>query len=210
MAVGVYEVPKVRFKTASVMTTNTTVGAYRGAGRPEATQLIERVLDVAADKIGMDPAEIRRVNFIQPATFPLTTLTGGNYDSGEYEKSLDAVLVASGYATLRAEQAKRRADGDPKMLGIGLSTYSRSPRPWGCTSSSGQSNSRRRVGGVLSRARAQGRGHHTAFRMLASDVLGIPWTRSSSWTRTPRAFPAVGTLGSRSLQTAGSAIHWHR
>ena len=67
MSVGVYEVPKVRFKTATAMTNNTTIGAYRGAGRPEATQLIERVLDVAADKIGMDPAEIRRVNFLQPA-----------------------------------------------------------------------------------------------------------------------------------------------
>ena len=109
MSVGVYEIPKVRFDAKTVMTNNTTVGAYRGAGRPEATQLIERVLDVAADQIGMDPAEIRRVNFMQPDTFPLTTITGANYDSGEYEKALDAVLEASGYADLRAEQAARRA-----------------------------------------------------------------------------------------------------
>jgi carbon-monoxide dehydrogenase large subunit len=85
MSVGVYEIPNVRFKTASALTNNTTVGAYRGAGRPEATQLIERVLDVAADKIGMDPAEIRRANFIQPSSFPMTSPTGANYDSGEYE-----------------------------------------------------------------------------------------------------------------------------
>ena len=112
MSVGVYEVPKVRFDAKTVLTNNTTIGAYRGAGRPEATQLIERVLDVAADQIGIDPAEIRRVNFMQPGTFPRTTITGGNYDSGEYEKALDAVLEAAGYQTLREEQAARRASGD--------------------------------------------------------------------------------------------------
>ena len=100
MSVGVYEIPKVRFDAKTVLTNNTTIGAYRGAGRPEATQLIERVMDVAADLIDMDPAEIRRVNFMQPASFPRTTITGGNYDSGEYEKSLDAVLEAAGYADL--------------------------------------------------------------------------------------------------------------
>src|SRR5204863_50505 len=94
MSVGVYDIPKVRFKTTTVMTNNTTVGAYRGAGRPEATQLIERVLDVAAAQTGIDPAEIRRVNFLQPSSFPLVTTTGGSYDSGEYEKSLDAALEA--------------------------------------------------------------------------------------------------------------------
>jgi carbon-monoxide dehydrogenase large subunit len=123
MSVGVYDIPRVRFKTVGVLTNNTTIGAYRGAGRPEATQLIERVLDVAAAKIGMDPAEIRRVNFIPPDRFPLTTLTGANYDSGEYEKALDAVLKASGYADLRTEQARRRASGDAKQLGIGVSSY---------------------------------------------------------------------------------------
>ena len=86
MSVGVYDIPAVRFQATSLVTNNTTIGAYRGAGRPEATQLIERVLDVAADQLGMDPAEIRRVNFLQPSQFPLTTPTGGGYDSGEYEK----------------------------------------------------------------------------------------------------------------------------
>src|SRR5437763_2903062 len=106
MVVGVYDIPKVRFQGTTVVTNTTPVGPDRGAGRPEATQLIERVLDVAADKIGMDPAEIRRVNFIQPDKFPLTTLTGGTYDSGEYERALDAALEASGYKELRAEQER--------------------------------------------------------------------------------------------------------
>lgn len=77
MAVGVYDVPKVRFQATTAVTNTTPVGAYRGAGRPEATQLIERILDVAADKLGIDPAEIRRRNFLDPAAFPLTTTTGG-------------------------------------------------------------------------------------------------------------------------------------
>src|SRR4051812_1619380 len=123
MSVGVYEVPKVRFDGKAVLTNTTTIGAYRGAGRPEATQLIERVLDVAADRIGMDPAEIRRKNFLQPSAFPLTTTTGGEYDSGEYEKALDAALAAADYSGLRAEQERRRASGDNKLLGIGISTY---------------------------------------------------------------------------------------
>ncbi len=123
MSVGVYDLDKVKFATRAVLTNTTPIGAYRGAGRPEATQLLERVIDVAAQKIGMDPAEIRRRNFIQPDAFPLTTNTGAAYDSGEYEKALDAALAASGYKELRAEQARRRAANDPIALGIGVSSY---------------------------------------------------------------------------------------
>ena len=209
MSVGVYDVPKVRFKTTTVMTNNTTVGAYRGAGRPEATQLIERVLDVAAGKIGMDPAEIRRTNFIQPASFPLTTTTGANYDSGEYEKSLDAVLKASGYADLRAEQAKRRANGDSKQLGIGLSTYVEVTAPVGLHVEFGAVEiNDDGSASVFAGTSVHGQGHHTAFAMLASEVLGIAMDKitlvNSDTDRVPRG---AGTMGSRSLQTAGSAIH---
>ena len=209
MSVGVYEIPKVRFDGKTVLTNNTTVGAYRGAGRPEATQLIERVLDVAADKIGIDPAEIRRVNFMQPDTFPRTTITGANYDSGEYEKALDAVLAASGYTALRAEQATRRASGDTKQIGIGLSAYVEVTAPvglhieWGACEVNADGSAT-----VFAGTSVHGQGHHTAFAMLASDVLGIPMDKitlvNSDTTRVPRG---SGTLGSRSLQTAGSAIH---
>jgi carbon-monoxide dehydrogenase large subunit len=209
MSVGVYEIPNVRFKTTSVMTNNTTVGPYRGAGRPEATQLLERVLDVAADAIGMDPAEIRRVNFIPPGRFPLTTPTGGNYDSGEYEKALDAVLEASGYAELRAEQARRRASGDTKALGIGLSTYVEVTAPAGLHIEFGAVEiADDGSASVFAGTSAHGQGHHTAFAMLASEVLGIPMDKitlvNSDTDRVPRG---AGTMGSRSLQTAGSAIH---
>ena len=141
MSVGVYDIPKVRFDAKTVVTNNTTVGAYRGAGRPEATQLIERIIDVAADQIGMDPAEIRRVNFLRAGDFPMTTITGGNYDSGEYEKSLDAVLEASGYSELRAEQAARRTSGTPSSSASASRPMSRSRPRSVCTSSSVRSRS---------------------------------------------------------------------
>ena len=132
MAVGVYDIPKVRFQGTTVVTNTTPIGAYRGAGRPEATQLIERVLDVAADQLGIDPAEIRRRNFLDPAAFPLTTTTGGAYDSGEYAKALDAALAAAGYDELRAEQARRRAGRRPgaaRDRRVDLRRGDRSPRP---------------------------------------------------------------------------------
>ena len=209
MAGGVYDIAKVRFDAKSAATNNTTVGAYRGAGRPEATQLIERVLDVAADMIGIDPAEIRRVNFLQPGAFPLTTTTGANYDSGEYEKSLDAVLAAAGYADLRAEQAARRASGDPKQLGIGVSAYVEVTAPlglhmeWGACEVNADGSAT-----VFAGTSVHGQGHHTAFAMLASDMLGIPMDKISFVNSDTKTVPrGAGTLGSRSLQTAGSAIH---
>ncbi len=209
MSVGVYEIPNVRFKATGVLTNNTTIGAYRGAGRPEATQLIERVIDVAADKIGMDPAEIRRANFIPPDKFPLTTPTGANYDSGEYEKALDAVLKASGYDALRAEQAQRRANHDIKQLGIGVSTYVEVTAPVGLHIEFGAVEIHDDgAASVFAGTSAHGQGHHTAFAMLASEVLGIPMDKitlvNSDTDRVPRG---AGTMGSRSLQTAGSAIH---
>jgi carbon-monoxide dehydrogenase large subunit len=209
MSVGVYEIPKVRYDAKTVLTNNTTIGAYRGAGRPEATQLIERVIDVAADLIGMDPAEIRRLNFMQPESFPRTTITGGNYDSGEYEKSLDAVLAASGYADLRAEQAARRASDDTKQLGIGLSAYVEVTAPvglhieWGACEVNDDGSAT-----IFAGTSVHGQGHHTAFAMLASDMLGIPMDKIKFVNSDTRTVPrGSGTLGSRSLQTAGSAIH---
>ena len=209
MSVGVYDIPKVRFTGTTALTNTTPVGAYRGAGRPEATQLIERVIDVAADKIGMDPAEIRRKNFLQPGNFPLTTTTGGAYDSGEYEKALDAVLQASGYDELRAEQARRRDNGDQKMLGIGLASYVEVTAPVGLHIEFGAVEiADDGSATVFAGTSVHGQGHHTAFAMLASEVLGIPMDKislvNSDTARVPRG---AGTLGSRSLQTAGSAIH---
>jgi aerobic carbon-monoxide dehydrogenase large subunit len=208
MCVGVYDIDKVKFTTRTVVTNTTTTGAYRGAGRPEATQLIERVIDIAALKIGMDPAEIRRRNFIQPDKFPLTTNTGAAYDSGEYEKALDAALAASGYEALRDEQAHRRATNDPIALGIGVSTYVEVTAPVGLHVEFGATEIHDDgTASVFAGTSAHGQGHHTSFAMLASEVLGIPMDKiklvNSDTDLVPRG---AGTMGSRSLQTAGSAI----
>jgi carbon-monoxide dehydrogenase large subunit len=209
MSPGVYDVPKVHFDAMTAITNNTTTGAYRGAGRPEATQLIERVLDVAADDLGLDPAEIRRKNYHRPDAFPLTTLTGANYDSGEYAKALDAALAAAGYDELRADQAARRERGDSVQLGIGISSYVEVTAPiglhieYGAVEVNDDGTATLAVGTSV-----HGQGHHTAFAMVASDVLGIPMDKikfvNSDTASVPRG---AGTMGSRSLQTAGSAVH---
>ncbi len=208
MAVGVYDIEKVKFNTVVAMTNNTSIGAYRGAGRPEATQLIERVMDVAAAKIGMDPAEIRRVNFIQPDKFPMTTNTGAAYDSGEYEKSLDAVLAAADYKGLRAEQARRRAAGDKVQMGIGVSAYVEVTAPVGLHIEYGAVEVHDDgTATAYAGTSVHGQGHHTAFAMLVSDSLGIPMDKIKLMNSDTKHVPrGAGTLGSRSLQTAGSAI----
>ncbi len=209
IAVGVYDIPAVKFQAHTALTNNTTIGAYRGAGRPEATQLIERVLDVAADLTGIDPAEIRRINFLPKFSEPITTITGGNYDSGDYEAPLDAVLKASDYTGLRAEQARRRAAGDLKQLGIGVSAYVEVTAPVGLHIEYGACEIQDDgTAKVFAGTSVHGQGHATSFAMLASEVLGIPMADikliNSDTGTVPRG---SGTMGSRSLQTAGSAIH---
>ncbi len=209
MIQGVYDIPQIRFNAATVVTNTTFIAAYRGAGRPEATQLLERVMDAAADELGMDPGEIRRKTYLQPGAFPLTTNSGANYDCGEYEKTLDAVLEAADYQSLLAEQAERRSSGAAKQLGIGLSTYVEVTAPIGLHVEYGKvevledGTANAYVG-----TSAHGQGHETSFSMIVSDMLGIPMENvnliQSDTDEIPRG---SGTLGSRSLQTAGSAVH---
>ena len=206
---AVYNIPAIDFFAQSVVTNTTFFGAYRGAGRPEATQMVERILDKAANAIGMDPAELRRKNYLQPDAFPLTTLVGANYDSGEYERSLDAVLEASGYADLRAEQARRRESDDPKLLGIGVSSYVEVTAPiglhveYGSCEINDDGSATIKVG-----TSSHGQGHDTAFSMIVNDVLGIPMDEVNHVDAdTEEVARGAGTLGSRSLQAGGSAIY---
>src|SRR5439155_20019784 len=108
---GVYRIPKIHYAWRSVLTNTTPIGAYRGAGRPEATALIERALDLLAAQLSLDPVEVRRRNLIPKDAFPYETPTGATYDSGDYERALDAALSRAGYAQLRLEQEKRRHAG---------------------------------------------------------------------------------------------------
>ena len=123
LAQGVYSIPKVQLNAESAATNTTTTAAYRGAGRPEATAMLERIIDIAADELDIDPVEIRRRNLIPPEAFPLTTVTGANYDVGEYAKALDEVRLIAGYDALRAAQPERRASGAVQQNGIGVSTH---------------------------------------------------------------------------------------
>src|SRR6202012_3563560 len=123
MAPGPYAFPRAEAVATSVVTNTTPVGAYRGAGRPEATAAVERAMDLFAAEIGVDPAEVRRKNLLPAFTEPHTTAFGAVYDSGDYVTALDRALAAAGYENLRREQAKRRASGEEVQLGIGLSCY---------------------------------------------------------------------------------------
>ncbi|MGH2929023.1 MAG: xanthine dehydrogenase family protein molybdopterin-binding subunit, partial [Solirubrobacteraceae bacterium] len=124
MSSGVYDIPVIEAEILSVVTNTTWVGPVRGAGRPEATQLIERMMDLFAAEIGMDPVQVRRRNFIAAdVEWPHQTAGGVAYDIGDYGRALDTALEAAGYERLRAEQAARRARGDVRQLGIGISAY---------------------------------------------------------------------------------------
>ncbi|WP_419865273.1 xanthine dehydrogenase family protein molybdopterin-binding subunit [Candidatus Poriferisodalis sp.] len=206
---AVYDIPVIDFVSQTVITNTTPIGAYRGAGRPEATQMVERILDKAAAAIGMDPAEIRRKNYLQPDAFPTALQTGVSYDSGEYERALDAVLEASGYADLRAEQQARRDSGDSKLLGIGVSSYVEITAPvglhveYGSTEVHEDGTATIRVG-----TSSHGQGHDTAFSQIVEGVLGIPMDQVTHLDADTAEVPSgAGTLGSRSLQTAGSAVY---
>lgn len=207
MATGVYDIPKVRFSATSVVTTTTPVVAYRGAGRPEATAAIERAVDLFARELGLDPAEVRRQNFVAPDRFPYTTRVGTTYDSGNYPAALDRLLSALDYAGVRAEQERRRAEGSRWLLGIGLSAY---VEVTGAVPGAELGAVEIRSDGtavVRAGTFSHGQGHATAFAMLVADRLGIPLERiefrQGDTDEVPRG---MGTYGSRSLQSGGVAV----
>ncbi len=208
MLTGVYDIPKAEFNSRSVVTNTTPTVAYRGAGRPEATAAIERMVDLFAGEIGVDPAEVRRRNLIAADRFPFTTPVGTTYDIGDYERALDLVLDSAGYADLRAEQQRRR-DADERMqLGIGLSVYVEITAGPGAPSEYGAVEVRP-DGHVVVRSgsSAHGQGHHTAFSMLVADRLGIDLDDIEVIQGDTDVVPhGQGTMGSRSLQAGGVAV----
>ncbi len=207
MLPGCYRIPRVASRGRSVVTTTTPVGEYRGAGRPEATLSIERAMDVLADELCMDPVELRRRNLIPPDAFPYETAVGSRYDSGEYERALDAALQAVGYEELRREQAERRARGERRALGIGVACYVEvtgfGRKEFGAVGVEEDGSVTVRAG-----TSSHGQGHETAFAQLAAGVLGVPVERvrvvHSDTGLVPRG---EGTYGSRSLQVGGTAVY---
>ena len=205
MASGVYRIAKVEVAWACAATNTTPVAAYRGAGRPEATAMVERAVDLLAARLGIDPAELRRRNLIPARAFPYTTATRARYDSGDYQEALDRVLEAAGYHDLRAEQAARRQRGEVRQLGIGLSVY---VEVTGFGSEYGQV-AVEPDGRVTARTGVSphGQGHETAFAQLVAATLGVGTEQVAVVHSDTFAVPrGDGTMGSRSLQVGGSAV----
>jgi len=214
---GLYKLPVIFGETYGTMTNTVPVDAYRGAGRPEASYLLERLIDIAARDLDMDPIELRRKNFIQPDEFPYETPVAMIYDSGDYDKLFDKVVQVSNYPELLKQRDEARAAG--KLVGIGVS---------GCIEASGPAPSQVAVGlgagvglwesgtvrvhpsgkvTVLTGTHSHGQGHETAFAQVVAGELGIPLEDveviHGDTGRTPFG---LGTYGSRSAAVGGSAL----
>jgi aerobic carbon-monoxide dehydrogenase large subunit len=211
MAPGPYRIPRAEAWATSVATNTTPVGAYRGAGRPEAAAAVDRAMDLFASAAGVDPAEVRRRNLLPKFTEPHTTAFGAVYDTGDYVTALEKALDAADYLALRAEQAKRRDSGDTLQLGIGLSSYVEITGPGG---EAGGPNENGTVevhpdgtATVLTGTSPHGQGHQTVWAMLVSEELGIPIDKITvKWGDTDLVPKGGGTGGSRSLQLGGAAV----
>jgi carbon-monoxide dehydrogenase large subunit len=218
MAGGAYKWQGISSRTVGVLTNKVPTDPYRGAGRPEATHLVERMVDLVAQEIGMDPVEIRRKNFIQPTDFPFTQNFGLVVDSGDYEKSLDRALELAGYDELRKEQAEGRKRG--KYMGIGVSTWielcgfgpsaATAPATGGIALSESAQVRVMPTGSVIvyTGTHAHGQGHETTFSQIVADALGVPYEsvdlrHGDTGEGTSMGY---GTAGSRSLAVGGVAI----
>jgi carbon-monoxide dehydrogenase large subunit len=216
---AIYKFPAYRFECSGVFTNTTITDAYRGAGRPEATYAIERVMDELAVELGLDPVEVRRRNWIKKEEFPFTSVAGLVYDSGDYDAATDKALALLGYDALRAEQAARRESGDPVQLGIGISTYT---EMCGLAPSRILGALRYAAGGwetaavrvlptgkveVVTGTSPHGQGHATAWSQIVADELGVAFDDVEVLhgdTRT--SHKGLDTYGSRSLAVGGIAL----
>ena len=206
LASGVYVIPRIEVDGLAVVTNTTPMTSFRGAGRPEAAQAIERAMDLFAFEIGMDPVELRRKNFIPKDAFPYETGTGATYDSGDYETALDLALRSAGYDELRAEQQRRRENGDVVQLGIGISSYTEITNPLGESEFGEVEITPDGHAIVRTGSFSHGQGHETTFAMIVSERLGIPIERIAVVKGDTDAIPTgAGTFGSKSTQIGGVA-----
>jgi len=218
MAGGAYKWKGISARTIGILTNRVPTDPYRGAGRPEATHLVERMVDLVAGQLKLDPVAIRRKNFIQPTEFPYTQNFGLVVDSGDYEKSLDRALELAGYDELRKKQADLRKQG--RYLGIGLSTWielcgfgpsaATAPATGGIALVESAQVRVTPTGSVIvyTGTHAHGQGHETTFSQIVADQLGVPYESVElrhGDTAEGTAF-GYGTYGSRSLAVGGVAV----
>jgi len=216
---GIYKMDAYDFTCTGVFTTTTPTDAYRGAGRPEATFAIERIIDEVAAELSIDPMDLRRRNWIRHEEFPYTTVTGETYDTGNYEAATARAMELFDYDGLRAEQQRRTAAGDPVRLGLGISTFT---EMCGLAPSRWLAEMKYAAGGwehctirmlptgkveLVTGTSPHGQGHATAWSQIASDNLGIPVDDIEVVFGDTRQAPyGMDTYGSRSLAVGGMAI----
>jgi carbon-monoxide dehydrogenase large subunit len=212
MLSGAYRIPAIQINVTGCFTNKMATDAYRGAGRPEATYVVERALDLVAAELGMDPADVRRKNFPAANEFPFHTATGLDYDSGNYQAALDKAQQAIDYAGLRAEQKKAREQG--RLLGIGISTYveicalgpSQAMPAGGWESATVRIEPTGKVT-VLTGASPHGQGQETSFAQIAADELGVNLNDVTViHGDTAIVQYGIGTFGSRATAVGGTAV----
>ena len=216
MLPGPYKIANIEMNATGVFTNKVATDAYRGAGRPEATYILERMMDIAARELGIDPVEIRRKNFPDKSEFPFSTSAGLSYDSGDYHAALDRALEATDYPAMRAEQEEARKGG--RYLGIGLSTYVEicGMGPSAALGGQGWESARVRVeptgkATVFSGASPHGQGQQTSFAQIVADGLGIDANDVTVIHGDTDVVPyGVGTFGSRGTVVGGSAVVYAR
>jgi carbon-monoxide dehydrogenase large subunit len=212
MLSGCYKIPAIQMNVTAVFTNKMSTDAYRGAGRPEATQVIERAADLVAAELGMDPVEVRRRNFPEPTEFPFKTATGLFYDSGNYQGALDKALSMADYKKMREEQKKAREQG--RIVGIGVSTYVEicAIGPSQATPAGGWESATVRIEPtgkvtILTGASPHGQGQETSFAQLAGDELGVDLNDVTViHGDTSIVQYGIGTFGSRGTAVGGTAV----
>jgi len=212
MLSGAYKIPAIQINITGCFTNKVATDAYRGAGRPEATYVVERAMDLVAAELAIDPAEVRRKNFPAPNEFPFHTATGLEYDSGDYETALNKAQEISGYAALREEQKKARLEG--RLIGIGVSTYveicalgpSQAMPAGGWESATVRIEPTGKVT-VLTGASPHGQGQETSFAQIAADELGVDLNDVTViHGDTGVVQYGIGTFGSRATAVGGTAV----
>ena len=213
MANATYDIPAIRVRLSEVFTNKTPTDAYRGAGRPEATYFVERAMDLLARELGMEPADVRRKNFIKPGQFPYQTQMGAVYDSGDYEKALDHALKVANWAQMKRERDAARAEG--RVVGIGLAMYVEvcglGPSfllPTGGWEHAQVTVERDGRISATTGASPHGQGNETTFGQMLADQFGVPIEHITiHHGDTAVAKQGIGTFGSRSQAVGGAAIH---